>query len=122
MRRPLQTGAGVLAVALLITGPVTFAYHQQAQMRNFRVVRPGVRLRQPRRGAGHPHLPGRLPPDVARGRAGGAGGDRAALVSPVGPLANVADSLRESAGTRGASAPRWPGGSERLADRLERVA
>jgi tyrosine-protein phosphatase SIW14 len=45
MRRSLQTLVGVVVIALLIAGPVAFAFHQQAQMRNFRVVREGVLYR-----------------------------------------------------------------------------
>jgi tyrosine-protein phosphatase SIW14 len=45
MYRVLQTGAGTLVVLGLIIGPVVFALHQQAQMRNFRVVREGVLYR-----------------------------------------------------------------------------
>ncbi len=37
--------AGATLVGLLIAGPVAFAFHQQARMRNFRVVRDGVLYR-----------------------------------------------------------------------------
>jgi hypothetical protein len=45
MSRILSVGACVLVVVGLIVGPVVFALHQQAQTRNFRVVRAGVLYR-----------------------------------------------------------------------------
>ncbi len=45
MARVLRVGAGVIVVIALIGGPVAFGLHQQAQMRNFRVVREGVLYR-----------------------------------------------------------------------------
>jgi protein tyrosine/serine phosphatase len=45
MSRSLQTLLGCLVVVLLIAAPVGFALHQQAQLRNFRVVKEGVLYR-----------------------------------------------------------------------------
>jgi tyrosine-protein phosphatase SIW14 len=45
MSRVLRVGAGTIVVVLLIVGPVAFALYEQAQMRNFRVVREGVLYR-----------------------------------------------------------------------------
>jgi predicted protein tyrosine phosphatase len=45
MIRFVRAAAGTAVVLLLIVGPVGFAFHQQAQMKNFRVVRPGVLYR-----------------------------------------------------------------------------
>lgn len=45
MIRVARISLGILVVLLLIGGPVAFAVHQQAQTRNFRVVRPGVLYR-----------------------------------------------------------------------------
>jgi tyrosine-protein phosphatase SIW14 len=45
MIRIAKVSLGIVAVLLLIAGPVAFALHQQAQTRNFRVVRPGVLYR-----------------------------------------------------------------------------
>jgi tyrosine-protein phosphatase SIW14 len=45
MLRAARVSLGTLVVLFLIGGPVAFAVHQQAQTRNFRVVRPGVLYR-----------------------------------------------------------------------------
>jgi tyrosine-protein phosphatase SIW14 len=45
MSRSLRVGAGTIVVVLLIVGPVVLALHEQAQMRNFHVVREGVLYR-----------------------------------------------------------------------------
>ena len=45
MWRPLRVGLGTLVVLLLIAGPAVLAFHDQNQMRNFRVVREGVLYR-----------------------------------------------------------------------------
>jgi tyrosine-protein phosphatase SIW14 len=45
MTRLVRNGTSIFVVALLITGPVAYAYHCQAQLRNFRVVREGVLYR-----------------------------------------------------------------------------
>jgi protein tyrosine/serine phosphatase len=45
MRRIVSYLMGVLLVALLVGGPVGYAYYRQAQMRNFRVVRENVLYR-----------------------------------------------------------------------------
>lgn len=45
MLRPLQVAAGSLIILALIVSPIVFAVRQQAQTRNFRVVRPGVLYR-----------------------------------------------------------------------------
>jgi len=45
MSRALPTILGVLTVLAIIFGPIVFAYHQQNQMRNFRIVREGVLYR-----------------------------------------------------------------------------
>jgi protein tyrosine/serine phosphatase len=45
MVRVLQVAAGSLIILALIVSPIAFAVHQQAQTRNFRVVRPGVLYR-----------------------------------------------------------------------------
>jgi tyrosine-protein phosphatase SIW14 len=45
MFRKLRVAAGTVVVVLLIVGPVVFAFHEHAQMPNFRVVREGVLYR-----------------------------------------------------------------------------
>src|SRR5262249_44985142 len=45
MSRVIQVSLGSLMVLFLITVPIALAVHQQAQTRNFRVVRPGVLYR-----------------------------------------------------------------------------
>jgi hypothetical protein len=45
MARWLRVALGTLIVLAVIAAPVGLALHQQAQMRNFRVVRPGVLYR-----------------------------------------------------------------------------
>lgn len=45
MLRILGVCLGTSIVLALIAGPVVFAFHQQAQIRNFRVVQPGVLYR-----------------------------------------------------------------------------
>jgi tyrosine-protein phosphatase SIW14 len=45
MARVLQVGMGSLVVLALIVSPIVLAVHQQAQTRNFHVVRPGVLYR-----------------------------------------------------------------------------
>jgi protein tyrosine/serine phosphatase len=45
MSRVIQVSLGSLIVFALITTPIALAVHQQAQTRNFRVVRPGVLYR-----------------------------------------------------------------------------
>jgi protein tyrosine phosphatase (PTP) superfamily phosphohydrolase (DUF442 family) len=45
MFRVLQVGAGCIVVVALIVGPVAFALHEQAQIRNFRIVRDGILYR-----------------------------------------------------------------------------
>jgi protein tyrosine/serine phosphatase len=45
MSRSLQVSLGSLVAVLLIAAPVLFALHQQAQTRNFRVVKQGVLYR-----------------------------------------------------------------------------
>ncbi len=45
MLRPLQTLAGLTAVALAVAAPVALSAHQMRQTRNFRVVREGVLYR-----------------------------------------------------------------------------
>ncbi len=45
MSRSLQVAAGSLIVVVLIVAPIVLAVRQQAQTRNFRVVRPGVLYR-----------------------------------------------------------------------------
>ncbi len=45
MIRILQIAVGSLIVLALIVSPIALAVHQQAQMRNFHVVRPGVLYR-----------------------------------------------------------------------------
>jgi protein tyrosine/serine phosphatase len=45
MTRPLQVTLGTATVLALIAGPIVYAHHHQAQMRNFRVVREGVLYR-----------------------------------------------------------------------------
>jgi protein tyrosine/serine phosphatase len=45
MARKIQVALGTLVVVVLIAGPVGFAFHEQAQTRHFRVVRPGVLYR-----------------------------------------------------------------------------
>jgi protein tyrosine/serine phosphatase len=45
MIRALRVGAGTIVVIALIVGPFAFGLHQQAQTRNFRVVREGVLYR-----------------------------------------------------------------------------
>ena len=45
MSRVIQVCLGSLIVLFLITVPIALAVHQQAQTRNFRVVRPGVLYR-----------------------------------------------------------------------------
>jgi tyrosine-protein phosphatase SIW14 len=83
MARLIQVCTGIAMVVLLIAGPVLVAFHQQAQMRNFRVVREGVLYRSGQmtleglkrivndyriktvvtlRDA---YVPGQLPPDLA---------------------------------------------------------
>jgi protein tyrosine/serine phosphatase len=44
-RRFFISLAGTVTVVALIFGPILFAFNEQAQMRNFRVVRPGVLYR-----------------------------------------------------------------------------
>ena len=48
MRRILIPCFGVLTVLALIVGPVVYAFHEERQMRNFRVVREGVLYRSAR--------------------------------------------------------------------------
>ena len=48
MRRLLTSLFGVATVLALIVGPVVYAFHEEKQMRNFRVVRPGVLYRSAR--------------------------------------------------------------------------
>ena len=45
MKQSLLPLVGILIVLILIGGPVALALHQQAEMRNFRVVREGVLYR-----------------------------------------------------------------------------
>ncbi len=45
MSRPLSTFLGITIVLALIAGPVVYAFHAQAQLRNFRTVREGVLYR-----------------------------------------------------------------------------
>src|SRR5690348_16208841 len=48
MRRTLVSLLGIAIVLALIVGPVVYAFHEQKQMRNFRVVRDGVLYRSAR--------------------------------------------------------------------------
>jgi protein tyrosine/serine phosphatase len=52
MVRPLRTLVGIAIVLALIAGPIGYAFHTQTQLRNFRVVCPGVLYR-----CGQPSLP-----------------------------------------------------------------
>jgi tyrosine-protein phosphatase SIW14 len=45
MSRVIQVSLGTLIVSSFIAAPIALAFHQQAQTRNFRVVRPGVLYR-----------------------------------------------------------------------------
>jgi len=45
MSRTFLVACGCLVAMALIAGPVAYAFHQQAQMRNFRIVRAGVLYR-----------------------------------------------------------------------------
>jgi len=48
MRRTLVSLLGIVIVLALIVGPVVYAFHEEKQMRNFRVVRDGVLYRSAR--------------------------------------------------------------------------
>ena len=48
MRRTLLSLLGIVIVVALIVGPVVYAFHEEKQMRNFRVVREGVLYRSAR--------------------------------------------------------------------------
>ena len=48
MQRLLVPVLGVATVLALITGPVVYAFHEERQMRNFRIVREGVLYRSAR--------------------------------------------------------------------------
>ncbi len=48
MRRVLTSLFGIATVLTLIVGPVVYAFHEEKQMRNFRVVRDGVLYRSAR--------------------------------------------------------------------------
>jgi tyrosine-protein phosphatase SIW14 len=48
MQRPLVPLLGIATVLALIAGPVVYAFHEEKQMRNFRVVREGVLYRSAR--------------------------------------------------------------------------
>ncbi|HKI30420.1 MAG TPA: tyrosine-protein phosphatase [Gemmataceae bacterium] len=48
MRRALVPLLGIATVLALIAGPIVYAFHEEKQMRNFRVVRDGVLYRSAR--------------------------------------------------------------------------
>jgi len=52
MARRLRILVGIVVVLALIAGPIVYAFHVQGQLRNFRVVKPGVLYR-----CGQPTLP-----------------------------------------------------------------
>lgn len=45
MRRLILQSVGIVAILVLLAAPVVYAVHERNQMRNFRVVRPGVLYR-----------------------------------------------------------------------------